>query len=60
MPAQLEALVQQRLITSTDHRVIQAVAMFAESKKLPYEVLYPKAVAKSWPKFWDFIKLAQS
>lgn len=57
---QMESLVFRNRITSKDHRVIQAVAMFAESKGITYKVSHPLAVAKSWPRFWDFLKLART
>lgn len=42
-------------ITSKDHRVVQALAMWAiiNNKKLNF--MYPEAVNKSWPEFWEFL-----
>lgn len=46
-----EALAQQ-VVTSRDHRVVQAVAMLKGHRVL-YE--HPEAVNKSWPAFWGII-----
>ncbi|KKR67735.1 MAG: hypothetical protein UU10_C0037G0004 [Parcubacteria group bacterium GW2011_GWF1_40_6] len=42
-------------ITSKDHRVVQALAMWGviNNKKLVFK--NPSSVNKSWPKFWDFL-----
>lgn len=47
-------------ISSKDHRVIQAVAMFALLKgckptKIIGQTKHPEAVAKSWPMFYQFL-----
>lgn len=42
-------------ITSKDHRVIQAIAMWSKLHKVTSHILYPESVNKSWPQFWDFI-----
>lgn len=39
-----------------DHRVVMAVAMRQKSLGLPIRVSHKKCVAKSWPRFWDWIK----
>jgi len=46
---------RSEVITSLDHRVIQALAMWCKvyNKKLSF--LHKDKVNKSWPKFWDFI-----
>lgn len=46
---------RSEVITSLDHRVIQALAMWCKvyNKKLSF--LYKDKVNKSWPKFWNFI-----
>ncbi|MFA6523976.1 MAG: hypothetical protein WC264_01015 [Candidatus Paceibacterota bacterium] len=46
-------------ITSKDHRVIQALAMWgvANNKKLIFE--NPNSVNKSWPQFWNFLILVK-
>ena len=43
-------------INSTDHRVIQAIAMLQKIKGKNIKVKYPDVVKKSWPQFWKFIK----
>lgn len=46
-------------ISSKDHRVVQALAMWSivNNKKLTF--LHPASVNKSWPKFWDFFNQVQ-
>ena len=41
-------------IASKDHRVVQAIVLYALSKGIKYNCRYPDAVNKSWPQFWDF------
>lgn len=43
-------------IKSKDHRVVQAIAMWSKLNDKKIKVLYPKAVNKSWPQFWDFLR----
>lgn len=45
-----------RPITSRDHRVVQAVAMWAKLHNKELEFTHPQAVAKTWPQFWDFLE----
>ena len=50
-------------VSSRDHRVIQAVALFAllkgyKPKKIKAGIKYPEAVAKSWPAFYHFLDWA--
>jgi hypothetical protein len=52
----LEAVQTHREITSKDHRVVQAAAMWGLVNKTPIKVIYPNAVSKSWPEFWQFIR----
>lgn len=42
-------------IDSTDHRVIQAIAMRQKIKNKPIKFLYPLSVNKSWTQFWKFL-----
>ena len=44
-----------RAMDSKDHRVIQAIAMWATVKNKKLKFLYPECVNKSWPRFWDFL-----
>ena len=50
--ASMEEALEQRVVTSADHRVVQAVAMRKGSE---ITFAHPEAVAKSWPKFWDIL-----
>ncbi len=43
-------------ITSKDHRVVQAIAMWGKVYAQHVEIAYPASVNKSWPQFWDFLK----
>jgi hypothetical protein len=51
----MRSLTRTGTIGSLDHRVVQALVMFAELRQIPYIVTHPKAVNKSWPQFWAFI-----
>ena len=51
----LEVAKADKEITSRDHRVIQAIAMWGKVNKVAVKIKYPDAVNKSWPLFWDFI-----
>lgn len=42
-------------VNSKDHRVVQAIAMWGKINKRKVNILYPEAVNKSWPQFWDFL-----
>ena len=46
-------------IKSRDHRVVQAISMWAKLKGLQIVVARPNCVNKSWPKFWDYILKSQ-
>lgn len=50
----------KKVVTSQDHRVVQAVVMWAVAQSQTISVKYPKAVNKSWPQFWDFILFARN
>ncbi len=45
-------------IDSPDHRVVQAIAMWGKvnKKELQFTPEAKKAVNKSWPQFWDFLR----
>jgi|TARA_Y100000034_G_scaffold70432_1_gene85003 chorismate mutase len=52
---EMEKQLHKKTITSTDHRVVQALALKAKkNNRLNVNILYPKCVSKSWPKFWSF------
>lgn len=54
---QKQRLLDGDVITSLDHRVVQALFMYAKKNKLGC-VASPEAAAavnKSWPSFWEFI-----
>ncbi len=42
-------------VTSRDHRVVQALAMWSRFHKKRVTFTYPEAVTKSWPRFWDWL-----
>ncbi len=52
-----------RTISSYDHRIVQATAMYAmiqgySPQRLKESVEHPEVVAKSWPQFWRFLQFA--
>lgn len=49
-----------KTIDSKDHRVIQAITMWAIVNDKKFKITYPKSVNKSWPQFWEFIKYTKS
>lgn len=52
--AEMDVALNQTTVTSADHRVVQAIAMLKGNK---VKFKHPEAVAKSWPLFWEVIKL---
>jgi hypothetical protein len=42
-------------INSTDHRVLQAIAMRQKYKNRKIRIKHPIAVTKGWPQFWQFL-----
>lgn len=53
----MESLLGATLIDSPDHRVVQALAMRFPERLVSEQSR--KAVGKSWPKFWDFLKATE-
>ncbi len=49
---EMEKALAQEVVTSTDHRVVQSVAM---RKGQAVTFAHPEAVNKSWPKFWEML-----
>ena len=52
----LEDAKASKPITSKDHRVVQAIAMWGKLNAIPLSIQNPQAVNKSWPQFWEFLK----
>ena len=52
----LKAAKEGKEITSKDHRVVQAIAMWGKVNRKEVYILYPQSVNKSWPQFWDFLQ----
>jgi len=46
---------ENKIITSKDHRVIQAIAMWGKVNSKKVNILYLQSVNKSWPQFWNFL-----
>lgn len=42
-------------INATDHRVVQAIAMWGKVNGRSVDIRHPGSVCKSWPLFWDFL-----
>ena len=52
---EMETQIDQTEVSSTDHRVVQALALKAKkNNRLNVNILYPECVNKSWPEFWKF------
>lgn len=51
--AEMEEALHQKIVTSKDHRVVQAIAML---KRQEVKYMYPNCVRKSWPQFWKFMR----
>jgi len=47
------------VVTSKDHRVVQALAMLYKTKGKKIRFTHPDAVNKTWPQFWKFLKSIQ-
>ena len=60
MECALQELHSGTPITSKDHRVVQAIAMYAKFKHKEVTFLHPHAVNKSWPRFWKFLEAASA
>ena len=56
MERELDNAKNGRGIESKDHRVVQAIAMWAKLNNKVVNIKYPESVNKSWPQFWDFMK----
>ncbi|MCR4311070.1 MAG: hypothetical protein NUV54_00660 [Candidatus Taylorbacteria bacterium] len=56
MEKALDQAEKGQAVTSTDHRVVQALAMLYKIKGRKIKFKYPKSVNKTWPKFWEFLK----
>ena len=50
---EMERELQERIVITRDHRVIQAIAMLRQSKA---NFVNPGCVNKSWPQFWRFLE----
>lgn len=57
MEAALLLAEKNKMVSSKDHRVIQAIAMLYKTKRKKVKFKYPKSVNKSWPQFWNFLKI---
>jgi hypothetical protein len=44
-----------QMVSSKDHRVVQAIVMRQLAQNKPVKIENPDCVSKSWPQFWDFI-----
>lgn len=46
-------------VSSRDHRIVQAIAMWAQLHSRDIAFTHPNAVAKTWPRFWDWLNSSQ-
>ena len=60
MSEMLDSAKKGKTITSKDHRVVQAIAMWGKLNSKKVKILYPNSVKKSWPQFWKFLKFLQN
>lgn len=58
MEVAIEQAVNGKIIDVNDHRVVQAIAMRFGLGRDRFK--YPDCVAKSWPRFWDFVAVARN
>ncbi len=54
---EMDIALQQKEVTSKDHRVVQAIAMLKGNEVL---IKYLDSVNKSWPQFWKFLEDSKS
>ncbi len=52
----LEQAKKGEEISSKDHRVVQAIAMWAKANNKNISILFPEAVNKTWLQFWSFLR----
>lgn len=59
-PVEMAAAMDQagsgEIVSSRDHRVVQAIAMWGRLMDREVEFEHPDAVNKSWPEFWPFLE----
>jgi hypothetical protein len=56
MEESMKAALSGQTIVSDDHRVVQAMAMWAKYNNHQVQFSNPDAVKKSWPQFWRFLE----
>ena len=56
MEKSLDQAALGHAVTSNDHRVVQALAMWGLINNKPVQFTNRDAVSKSWPEFWSFIE----
>ena len=57
---EMEEQLKSSKISSKDHRVVQAIAMYQKLNGKSNDILYPSCVSKSWPQFWKFLEECQN
>lgn len=60
MPTMISNAERHEVVTSQDHRVIQALGMWGCVNEVEVDFAHPNATCKSWPRFAEFLKLAQA
>jgi len=55
MEEELNNVKEGRPIISKDHRVVQAIAIWAKVNKKDVHFEHPESVNKTWPLFWSFL-----
>lgn len=55
LPEMVDKAKNGQEVNSRDHRVVQALGMWAITEEMEVKFTYPQAVNKSWPRFWEFV-----
>ena len=53
---EMEEQLKSDKVSSKDHRVVQAIAMYQKLNGKSNDILYPSCVSKSWSQFWKFLE----
>ncbi len=57
MEVVITSIRRGEMITSRDHRVVQAAVMWGLVNGVSVNICYPEVVNKSWPEFWRFVAM---
>ncbi len=60
MEKEIKNLKSSNVISSSDHRVVQALVLKRITEGGTFSCMNPQCVSKSWPEFWDFVNNLKS